>query len=270
MLGVSPSTLRSWERRHGYPRRGGRPGNHRLYELNELEALRDALDETGSISSAIEMARRRGRTAGSATRLVATFDRFDEAAADREMEESIAVRSVERAVDELMLPALECRSGAPRPRGRARGRLPLGDRLAAPRPRPRAGRLARRRASCCSRPIPARTSTRSTPRRSTWRCAALGLRVLVLSTEIAGERIGPATAALRPGAVVICGAEAGRELRGVALQGVMRAPGSGRPTPTAPSPGARCALEPSPVAAAAALARRPGLAAQAVRLQDLA
>jgi len=61
MLGVSTSTLRSWERRLGYPQPQRTPGNHRLYELNEVEALREALRETHNISSAVEVARQRGR-----------------------------------------------------------------------------------------------------------------------------------------------------------------------------------------------------------------
>jgi hypothetical protein len=38
---------------------------------------------------------------------VDAFDRFDEPTADRVMEESLAVRSVERTVEDLLLPALE-------------------------------------------------------------------------------------------------------------------------------------------------------------------
>ena len=164
MLGVSTSTLRSWERRLGYPHPRRTPGNHRLYELDEVEALREALRETHNISSAVEVARQRGRGPASPARLVADFDRFDEAAADRELEESLAVRSVERSVSELLLPALElaerrpngdaeleyaCRwatgwlhrarrlaAGATRRRGRAAARLGLAARR---RVGPRAG-----------------------------------------------------------------------------------------------------------------------------------
>src|SRR5918997_1634992 len=61
LLGVSPSTLRSWERRLGYPEPARTPGNHRHYDLEQIEALREALHQTGNISSAVEVARRRGR-----------------------------------------------------------------------------------------------------------------------------------------------------------------------------------------------------------------
>ena len=39
MLGVSPNTLRSWERRHGFPQPHRSPGGHRQYSLNEIESL---------------------------------------------------------------------------------------------------------------------------------------------------------------------------------------------------------------------------------------
>src|ERR671928_93311 len=59
MLGVSPNTLRSWERRFGYPTPRRSEGGHRQYELGELEALRRALLETHNISSAIQLAQER-------------------------------------------------------------------------------------------------------------------------------------------------------------------------------------------------------------------
>ena len=107
LLGVSPNTLRSWERRFGYPSPRRTAGGHRQYELGELEALRRALLETHNISSAIQVARQRGEGVGSASRLLEAFDRFDEGLADRLLEESLALRSIERTVEELLLPALE-------------------------------------------------------------------------------------------------------------------------------------------------------------------
>ena len=41
VLGVSPNTLRSWERRYGFPTPKRTVGNHRNYELVELQTLRD-------------------------------------------------------------------------------------------------------------------------------------------------------------------------------------------------------------------------------------
>src|SRR3954465_1865686 len=90
VLGVSPNTLRSWERRYGYPTPKRTTGNHRNYELVELQALRDALAETGNISSAIEVRRRRRGPPASDDSLFAAFESFDEPAADRAVEESLA------------------------------------------------------------------------------------------------------------------------------------------------------------------------------------
>jgi MerR family transcriptional regulator, light-induced transcriptional regulator len=111
LLGVSPNTLRSWERRFDYPKPRRTAGGHRQYDLTELEALRRALMETHNISSAIEVARQRGEGPSSPTRLLDAFDHFDESVADRVMEESLAVRSVERSVEEVLLPAVELAEG---------------------------------------------------------------------------------------------------------------------------------------------------------------
>jgi len=107
VLGVSPNTLRSWERRYGYPVPKRTQGNHRNYELVELQTLRDALAQTGNISSAIELARQRQEAPASDGSLLSAFESFDEAAADRAVEESMAVRPLERTVEELLLPAID-------------------------------------------------------------------------------------------------------------------------------------------------------------------
>ena len=69
MLGVSPNTLRSWEHRFGYPSPRRTEGGHRQFELTEIEALKQALDETHNISSAISIARERGSGLASPARL---------------------------------------------------------------------------------------------------------------------------------------------------------------------------------------------------------
>ena len=107
VLGVSPNTLRSWERRYGYPMPKRTAGNHRNYELVELQTLRDALAQTGNISSAIELARQRQAAPASGGDLLAAFESFDEDAADRAIEESLALRPLERTVEELLLPAID-------------------------------------------------------------------------------------------------------------------------------------------------------------------
>jgi predicted TIM-barrel fold metal-dependent hydrolase len=113
MLGVSPNTLRSWERRFGFPEPRRTAGGHRQFDLAEIEALRAAFEETQNISSAISVARERGAGPASPARLRSAFTRFDEDGANRLMEESLVVRSVERTVEEVLLPAVEALAGEP-------------------------------------------------------------------------------------------------------------------------------------------------------------
>ena len=174
MLGVSPNTLRSWERRFGYPMPRRTAGGHRQFDLAEIEALRQAFEETHNVSSAISIARERGSGPSSPTRLRSALRRFEELEADRILEESLAVRSVERTVEEVLLPAIDGLGAA---RGEspsaelgfalrwATGWLAAAKRVApaadAARGRPHL-RRQRRRA----------TSTRCTRRRSSCACAA--------------------------------------------------------------------------------------------------
>jgi MerR family transcriptional regulator, light-induced transcriptional regulator len=111
MLGVSPNTLRSWERRLGYPSPRRSEGGHRQFELSEIEALRQALAETNNISSAISIARERGAGVGSPGGLRGALEAFDHERADRLLEESLAVRSVERTVQFTLLPTVRSLSG---------------------------------------------------------------------------------------------------------------------------------------------------------------
>jgi MerR family transcriptional regulator, light-induced transcriptional regulator len=106
MLGVSPNTLRSWERRFGFPAPRRSAGGHRQFELGAIEALRQALEETHNVSSAISIAHERGTGPSSPARLRSMLGRFDESAADRLLEESLVVRSTERTVEEILLPAI--------------------------------------------------------------------------------------------------------------------------------------------------------------------
>jgi DNA-binding transcriptional MerR regulator len=103
MLGVSPNTLRSWERRYGFPRPRRSPGGHRQYALGEIESLRVTLAETHNVSSAIALARQRGEGPSSGSRLAAAFAGFDEEKANSLLEESLALRSVERTIEEVLL-----------------------------------------------------------------------------------------------------------------------------------------------------------------------
>lgn len=105
VLNVSPNTLRAWERRFGYPKPQRSPGKHRLYTHGEVAALRDALQEGLSISSAVS----RAREAVSADEnvLVGALASFELDRADAAMEGALALRSVERSVEEVLLPSLD-------------------------------------------------------------------------------------------------------------------------------------------------------------------
>jgi DNA-binding transcriptional MerR regulator len=107
LLGVSPNTLRSWEGRFGYPKPRRTEGGHRQFDLAEIESLRQAYAETHDIASAISVARERGEGPSTSTRLRAALTAFSEDKADRLMEESMAVRSVERTVETVLLAAVQ-------------------------------------------------------------------------------------------------------------------------------------------------------------------
>ena len=103
-LNVSPNTLRAWERRFGYPTPMRTEGKHRLYTHGEIAALRDALKEGLSISSAISRAREK-LTADTPV-LVGALTNCELDRADGAMEAALALRSVERSVEEVLLPSV--------------------------------------------------------------------------------------------------------------------------------------------------------------------
>jgi DNA-binding transcriptional MerR regulator len=204
VLGVSPNTLRSWERRYGFPVPRRTPGNHRNYELVELQTLRDALAETGNISSAIELARQRQEAPASGGNLLVAFESFDEEAADLAVEQSLAVRPLERTVEEMLLPAIdELAAGEDRD-----AELEFASRWAM-------GWLhgARRLATTASRPagILLLDSSRGSDAEAVHAQALdlalrrAGFRVLMLSDGLGEERMERALSALDPTAIVLCG-----------------------------------------------------------------
>jgi MerR family transcriptional regulator, light-induced transcriptional regulator len=213
LLGVSPNTLRSWERRFGYPKPRRTQGGHRQYELTELEALRRALLETHNISSAIELARQRGEGPSSPSRLIDAFDHFDEQSADRVMEESLAVRSVERTVEEVLLPALELaddRDGREAERELAyrwaTGWLHAARRVAAPASRPQGVLLFDSSARLDLESLQVQALELGLRR--------AGFRTLLLAFNLPPERVVRATRALDPTAFVFCGGDATLDIVG--------------------------------------------------------
>jgi DNA-binding transcriptional MerR regulator len=104
LLNVSPNTLRAWERRFGFPKPQRSPGKHRLFTHGEIAALRDALQEGLSISSAVSRARE--GLVSDANALIGALSSYERDRADAAIEAALAMRSVERTVDEVVLPTL--------------------------------------------------------------------------------------------------------------------------------------------------------------------
>jgi DNA-binding transcriptional MerR regulator len=105
LLNVSPNTLRAWERRFDFPKPQRSPGKHRLFTHGEIAALRDALQEGLSISSAVSRARE--GLAADANSLIGALVSYERERADAAIEAALALRSVERSIDEVLLPTLE-------------------------------------------------------------------------------------------------------------------------------------------------------------------
>ena len=105
LLKVSPNTLRAWERRFGFPEPQRSRGKHRLLTHGEIAALREALQEGLSISSAVSRARE--GLAADANSLVGALVSFESERADQAIEAALALRSVDRSVEEVLLPTLD-------------------------------------------------------------------------------------------------------------------------------------------------------------------
>jgi MerR family transcriptional regulator, light-induced transcriptional regulator len=105
LLDVGPNTLRAWERRFGFPQPQRSPGGHRAYPHGEVAALRAALEEGHSVSVAV--ARARAALAADAGTLIAALLAYDPERADLAIETTLSLRSVERSIEEVLLPCLE-------------------------------------------------------------------------------------------------------------------------------------------------------------------
>lgn len=103
-VGVSPHTLRAWERRFAFPHPRRSPGGHRAYLACELAPLREALRQGLSTSSAIRLAR--DAADFDVQQLAAELAAFEAARVDAALDRALAAHSVERTVEELLLPAV--------------------------------------------------------------------------------------------------------------------------------------------------------------------
>jgi DNA-binding transcriptional MerR regulator len=214
MLGVSPNTLRSWERRYGFPRPRRSPGGHRQYALGEIESLRSTLAETHNVSSAIALARQRGEGPSSGTRLAAAFADFDEDKANCLLEESLALRSVERTIEEVLLEGVSAHAdqGASTPEYEFGWRFSTGWMSALKRLAPPATRSAGVLVLDASSPLELDALFTQALELLLRRA---GVRTLALSTAITPSRLVRALPALDPRAVVLAG-------RGISLDSLGR------------------------------------------------
>jgi len=104
-LHTTPSTIRSWEERLGYPSPMRSVSGRRLYDEAVITLLADVLSRGLSISSAIRMIQEEtGSHADLLWRELAEL-RFD--ACDRRLEAAITLRGVCRAFDEIVMGAIE-------------------------------------------------------------------------------------------------------------------------------------------------------------------
>ena len=135
--GVPADTIRSWERRHGFPRPGRDGTNHRVYseddirailQVNELKAggwttsqaiahlrapgqpVRDTgpLDAlTPTVRDASPAPSTRSGSDRSLAALAETLDRYDGQSARRLLDDILAVRTVEDVLFSLLLPLID-------------------------------------------------------------------------------------------------------------------------------------------------------------------
>jgi MerR family transcriptional regulator, light-induced transcriptional regulator len=202
LLGVSPNTLRSWEQRFGHPTPTRTEGGHRIFELSEIEALRHAIAEAGDVASAISIVQQRGEGPSTPERLARAFADYDELEADSLLEQSLAVRSVERTVEAVLLEAVE-RLEAGSPEQSFAWRYATGWLAAAKRVAPPATR---------EQGVLVFDGSRDEQLDSLHVQAfelllrRLGLRALCLSASLPEEKIGNAVRALSPSAIVLAGA----------------------------------------------------------------
>ena len=114
LLQIPVPTIRSWERRYGFPAPARTRGRHRRYsseEVEQLRALRDAITHGYAAKEAVEVVRkgRVGPTAGAprVDALLRTAMDLDPNGARAVLGEAADSLGVEAAVIDVMLPAMQ-------------------------------------------------------------------------------------------------------------------------------------------------------------------
>jgi MerR family transcriptional regulator, light-induced transcriptional regulator len=111
LVGVPATTIRSWERRYGWPRPARTIGGHRRYsstEIDHVRALRDEIAKGRSAQQAVTLlrrqaARRRGAEVG---RLVQGAVDIDQALVRRALADVEANMGADDAIESVVIPAL--------------------------------------------------------------------------------------------------------------------------------------------------------------------
>lgn len=112
LLGVPVPTIRSWERRYGFPRPGRTHGAHRRYsyrDIDQLRAVRDEIASGASASEAVAVVRDRiaGDGEGDAVRAIVEAGlNFDTATIRARLEGAVLERGLDGAIENVALPVL--------------------------------------------------------------------------------------------------------------------------------------------------------------------
>lgn len=105
LLGVSPDILRKWEMQFSFPVPRRDPGKRWLFRFDEIMMLRDGLLEGHSIAAVI--AQVRAAVAAEDGSLLEALLSGDRKRAEHAMQSALAGRSVEAAVEEVLLPTVD-------------------------------------------------------------------------------------------------------------------------------------------------------------------
>ncbi|HEX8156323.1 MAG TPA: MerR family DNA-binding transcriptional regulator [Solirubrobacteraceae bacterium] len=104
-LHTTPSTIRSWEKRLGYPMPSRSGSGRRLYDESVIALLGDALARGLSISSAVRLIRE--ETGSHTDQLRSELAALRFADCDRLLEAAVTMRGVGRAFDEIVMEAVD-------------------------------------------------------------------------------------------------------------------------------------------------------------------
>ena len=111
LVGVPAPTIRSWERRYGWPRPARTIGGHRRYssaEIDHVRALRDEIAKGRSAQQAVTLLRRQAvrRSGPEVGRLVQGAVNIDQALVRRALADVETTMGVDEAIESVVLPAL--------------------------------------------------------------------------------------------------------------------------------------------------------------------